>query len=279
MHSTFSDGVLAPELLVEHAVMKGINLIAVTDHDTMAGSDSLRGRDLPLTVLPGVELSLNDMQGLHLLGYGLGRAEPLREKLHQLEMHRLERAHAMLERLSALGMPLDWNDVTAGCRGAVGRAHIARAMVRAGYIADTERAFKRFLGEGKPAFVPAKGLCMAQALPLLRACGFVPVLAHPMELKKNETTLRMLLSHWAEEGLMGVEAYHPTARGRQPAMLERMARSMGLLVTGGSDFHKEPAAVKDGDSHGTIGCSMAAWQTMHDDVQCLLEAVHRLRID
>lgn len=273
MHSTFSDGVLAPELLVEHAVMAGVNVMALTDHDTMAGVDSLQGRELPIQLLPGVELSLRDLHGLHLLGYGFGRAQKLRAVLHDLEDKRLRRAQTMLERLAGLGMPLTWQAVAGNSRGTVGRAHIARAMVQAGYVSNMQAAFRRFLAEGKAAYVPGERLSMAEALPLLRSCGYVPVLAHPMELKKNETTLQMLLCHWAEEGLMGVEAYHPTARGSQAARLDSMARRMGLLVTGGSDFHQ------DGDSHGAIGCSMATWQGMDEDVRMLVSCMRDMWTD
>lgn len=265
-HSTFSDGVLSPSLLVEKAVSMGVTVMAVTDHDTFEGCDSLRDAALPIPVIPGVELSLRDMPGLHLLGYGLTSAPVLRGRVAELARMRVGRAEAMVRRLRDMGIALDWERMTAACRGTVGRAHVARALVAEGYSATMQEAFDRYLGEGKPAYVPGERMSMAEALPLLRGEGFVPVLAHPALLGKDDTTLRQLLEAWAARGLMGVEVYHPSQAGRE-AVLERMARSMGLLVTGGSDYHQ------DGDSHGQLGATAEGWQRAEEDVVALWNAL------
>lgn len=266
MHSTFSDGVLPPALLVEKAVSMGVTVMAVTDHDTFEGCDSLQGTNTPIPVLPGVELSLRDMPGLHLLGYGLTAAPRLRGRVAELARMRVGRAEAMVRRLRDMGIDLDWKRMTAACRGTVGRAHVARALVAEGHVATMQEAFERYLGEGKPAYVPGERMSMAEALPLLRGEGFVPVLAHPALLGKNDMTLRQLLETWVDRGLMGVEVYHPSLIGRE-AVLERMARSMGLLVTGGSDYHQ------DGDSHGQIGATAVGWQHAEEDVAALWKAM------
>ena len=265
-HSTFSDGVLSPSLLVEKAVSMGVTVMAVTDHDTFEGCDSLRDAALPIPVIPGVELSLRDMPGLHPLGYGLTSAPVLRGRVAELARMRVGRAEAMVRRLRAMGITLDWERMTAACRGTVGRAHVARALVAEGYSATMQEAFDRYLGEGKPAYVPGERMSMAEALPLLRGEGFVPVLAHPALLNKDDMTLRQLLEAWADRGLMGVEVYHPSQMGREAA-LERMARSMGLLVTGGSDYHQ------DGDSHGQLGAIAEGWQRAEEDVAALWSAL------
>lgn len=265
-HSTFSDGVLSPSLLVEKAVSMGVTVMAVTDHDTFEGCDSLRDAALPIPVIPGVELSLRDMPGLHLLGYGLTAAPVLRGRVAELARMRVGRAEAMVRRLRDMGIALDWERMTAACRGTVGRAHVARALVAEGYSATMQEAFDRYLGEGKPAYVPGKRMSMAEALPLLRGEGFVPVLAHPALLNKDDMTLRKLLEAWATRGLMGVEVYHPSLMGREAA-LERMARSMGLLVTGGSDYHQ------DGDSHGQMGATAEGWQRVEEDMTALWNAL------
>ena len=266
MHSTFSDGVLSPSLLVEKAMSMGVTVMAVTDHDTFEGCDSLRDAALPIPVIPGVELSLRDMPGLHLLGYGLTAAPVLRGRVAELARMRVGRAEAMVRRLRDMGIALDWERMTAGCRGTVGRAHVARALVAEGYSATLQEAFERYLGEGKPAYVPGERMSMAEALPLLRGEGFVPVLAHPALLNKDDMTLRQLLEAWADRGLMGVEVYHPSLMGREAA-LERMARSMGLLVTGGSDYHQ------DGDSHGQMGATAEGWQRAEEDMTALWNAL------
>ena len=267
-HSTFSDGVLSPSLLVEKAVSMGVTVMAVIDHDTFEGCDSLRDAALPVPVIPGVELSLRDMPGLHLLGYGLTSAPVLRGRVAELARMRVGRAEAMVRRLRDMGIALDWERMTAACRGTVGRAHVARALVAEGYSATMQEAFDRYLGEGKPAYVPGERMSMAEALPLLRGEGFVPVLAHPALLNKDDMTLRQLLEAWATRGLMGVEVYHPSLMGREAA-LERMARSMGLLVTGGSDYHQ------DGDSHGQMGATAEGWLHAAEDMAALWNALRK----
>ena len=210
MHSTYSDGVLAPALLVERAASTGVTAMAITDHDTFEGVDTLQGVSTAIPVLPGVELSLKDMHGLHLLGYGLTAAPELRSTVADLAAKRLIRAQTMISRLASMGMPLNWHAMTAGYSGTLGRAHIARALLEQGYVLSLQEAFDKYLGEGKPAYAAGERLSMAEALPLMRRSGFVPVLAHPALLGKDDLTLRTLIAHWQSQGLMGVEVYHPT---------------------------------------------------------------------
>ena len=221
-----------------------------------------------MLLIPGVELSISDMRGLHLLGYGAGeRAEPLRRTLTELAEARKERAQEILARLDKLGYPLE--DTLLHQQGTVGRAHIARALVEKGWLGSTQEAFDRFLAEGAPAYVPGKRLNMEQALTLLRQCGMVPVLAHPALLSVEETALPMLLQKWQSKGLMGVEVYHPAQRSRGFGGLERIARRMGLLVTGGSDFHTTSL-----DSHGQIGVMCASWPNAAEDAARLMRMIN-----
>lgn len=268
LHSTYSDGVLTPMQLVEKAASLGVTAMAITDHDIFGGADSLQGTATPIPVITGVELSLSDMRNLHLLGYGLAEVCPLRDKVKELAQYRVERAERTLEKLADMGFPMTMKEVIAGGIGTIGRAHMARAMAAKGYVRTVQEAFDRYLTEGKPAYVPGKRLSMTEALPLMRASGFVPVLAHPALLGKDDVTLRALLTHWQEQGLMGVEVYHPSLMSRT-VRLERMARQLGLLVTGGSDFHKE------GDSHGTPGCICREWKTAAEDLSRLLDAIQK----
>lgn len=268
MHTTASDGLLPPEELVRFAAARGVTVMAVTDHDTFAGADSLRGRATPIPVLTGVELSLSDMKGLHLLGYGVTDAPELRHTVRALAEKRLTRAARMVEKLGELGFPLDYDQLCAACEGTVGRMHIVRAMLDKGYVRTAQEAFDRFLGEGRPAYVAGERLTMAQALPLLRRNGFVPVLAHPAELEKDDMTLRMLLESWQKQGLMGVEVYHPSQEKHGFAPLDAMVRRMGLLVTGGSDYHC------DDNRHGQPGCTAIHWRSAEADTQALLQAMN-----
>lgn len=269
MHTTASDGLLSPRALVEFAASRGVTLMAVTDHDTFDGADSLRGKETPIPVLTGVELSIADMKGLHLLGYGAGDAPELRQVVRDLAEKRLTRAARMAEKLTEMGFPLDYGELCAACEGTVGRMHIVRAMLEKGYIRTAEEAFERYLGEGKPAYVAGERLTMAQALPLMRRNGFVPVLAHPAELEKDDMTLRALIEAWQKQGLMGVEVYHPSQERRGFAPLDAMVRRMGLLVTGGSDYHCED------NRHGQPGCTAIHWRSCEADAAALLSAIHQ----
>ena len=264
-HSTASDGVLAPEALVRAAMAAGVTTVALTDHDTFDGVDRLE--NAPIPVIRGIELSINDMHGLHLLGYGVTAAPELRQRVAELAAKRRDRARRITERLAELGMPVDYDALLATCGGTVGRMHIARAMVAAGYAATPQEVFERWLGNDGPAYVAGERLSMAEALPLMRRNGFVPVLAHPAELNKDDITLRALVAAWQEQGLMGVEVYHPSQRGRGFAALDAMVRRMGLLVTGGSDFHAE------GDKHGALGCMADAWTRREEDLAALTAAM------
>lgn len=266
-HSTCSDGVLSPRELVNAAAEAGVTTLAITDHDSFAGVDSLKGRALPIEVIPGVELSLRDMHGLHLLGYGTGEAPGLRRAVNELARERRNRARRMIEKLTALGMPLDEEALASRCGGTIGRLHIARAMLEAGYVATMQEAFERWIGHDGPAYVAGERLSMAEALPLMRQGGFVPVLAHPAELEKDDLTLRALMESWRKQGLMGVEVYHPSQRGRGFAALDATVRRMGLLVTGGSDFHTA------GDKHGALGCMADAWSRRDEDIEALKAAM------
>ena len=156
-HTTSSDGLLTPAELVALADKHRVTLLAVTDHDTFDGAAQLLGKPAPMPILQGVELSLRDMPGLHLLGYGRGTDTPLHRKVRALSQMRLGRARQMVEKLNALGYPLDYDEIAREAKGSVGRPHIARAMVSHGYVVDTREAFDRFLADGAPAYVAGGG--------------------------------------------------------------------------------------------------------------------------
>ena len=267
MHTTASDGVLSPSELVSCAASRGVTIMAITDHDTLDGADSLRGMDMPIPVITGVELSMADMHGLHLLGYGRTEAPELRCVVRELAEKRLTRAERMVEKLCAMGFALDYEEIRARCQGSVGRPHIARMMVEKGYVRSTEAAFDKYIGNDGPAYVPNERLTMAEALPLLLRNGFVPVLAHPAELNKDDVTTHALIDAWQKQGLMGVEVYHPSQQKRSYARLDAFVRRAGLLVTGGSDYHC------DDNRHGQPGSTARYWRDAEADVEALLAAI------
>ena len=253
MHTTASDGTLAPMALAEYAAGRGVTIMAITDHDAFDGADSLRGAD---------------MKGLHLLGYGMTDASELRQTVRELAEKRFTRAERIVDKLGQMGFLLDYEAIRQSAKGTVGRLHIARAMVDKGYVRNTEAAFNKYIGEDREGYVPNESLTMAQALPLMRRNGFVPVLAHPAELELKETMLRMLIESWQQQGLMGVEVYHPSQQKRGFAPLDAAVRRMGLLVTGGSDFHSGTDR-----RHGQPGCTAQHWHNAQEDVEALLAAM------
>lgn len=269
MHTTSSDGLLSPRELAVMTASRGVTIMAITDHDTFAGVDSLIGEETPIPLITGVELSMRDMHGLHLLGYGSGPAIELRQVVAELADKRLSRARRIVEKLTELGYPLDYDELCAECEGTVGRAHIGRALVAKGYVSHINEAFDRLIGNDGPAYVAGERLSMREALPLLRRNGFVPVLAHPAELRVDDMTLRTLLASWQKQGLMGVEVYHPTQMSRGFEPLDAMARRMGFLVTGGSDYHC------DDETHGQPGCTAPYWRRAEADMNELLQFMQR----
>ena len=256
--------------------MHGITLMAVTDHDTMSGSDVLCKENSPVPVIPAVELSMAELPGLHLLGYGLAKGQKLREKITELAALRDKRAQLMLERLKELGMPLSYKELLAkrhlegGPESTIGRPHIARALVRAGYCKNMQEAFAKYIGNEKPAYVPSERMHIEQAISLMNESGFLPVLAHPRELHLEDSLLESLLDKYCMYGLKGLEVYHPSARSRGYDTLLKMARRRGLLITGGSDFHQE-----NDNKHGKIGSTAAAWESKEEDIFAFLDALQR----
>ncbi len=274
LHTNCSDGVLSPELLMHECSMQGITLMAVTDHDTMAGSDILCKEEHSIPVIPAVELSMADLPGLHLLGYGLAEGKKLREKIAELATLRDKRARLMLERLKEMGMPISYKELLAkrhlegGPESTIGRPHIARALVRGGYCKNMQEAFAKYIGNEKPAYIPSERMHIEQAICLLNESGFLPVLAHPRELHLEDHFLESLLDKYCMFGLKGLEVYHPSARNKGYEPLLNMARRRGLLVTGGSDFHQE-----NDNKHGRIGSTAYAWDSKEEDIAAFMEAL------
>lgn len=244
-HTTASDGALPPAELVALARQVGLAVLGVTDHDTTDGLPAaLAAAGGGLEVIPGVELSTDAPVGeVHILGYFIDyRDAGFQARLAQLRDERVGRAQAMVARLAALGMPLAWERVQALASGAVGRPHIAQALVEAGYVADVPEAFDRYLGRGRPAYVEREKLTPTDAVRMIRATGGVAVLAHPYILDtagriKVRLDLPALLPELCDAGLQGLEVYYTNYTRAVTAELRLVAERWGLVATGGSDFH------------------------------------------
>ena len=244
-HTLRSDGVLGPKALVTQAAEAGVRLLALTDHDTLAGYREVRGGELPrgLELLPGIEINAvvdprHDVwEGeLHVLGFGMDPDDDAFEATLALQRgERRRRFDRIVARLRDLGMPVDDQlpDVSAADDDALGRPTIARALIRTGHADSVEDAFRRWLARGMPAYVPRNGLGPAAAIEAIRAAGGVAVLAHFREAPEHLDVVRELIGL----GLRGLEVYYRSFDRPTVAALERIAGDLSLVATGGSDYH------------------------------------------
>ncbi len=240
-HSTRSDGTATPAELVAQAVEHGLDVVALTDHDTADGwSEAAQvAGELGITLVRGMEISTTyDGRSVHLLGYLPDPTyPPLAEELGRIRSGRDGRLPLMVQRLQEMGIDLTEDDVrAAGEEGAVtGRPHVADALVAKGVVVDRDEAFKTLLGPGGAAFVPRYATSLLDAVDLVRAAGGVSVVAHPWGRGRVLTT--EVLTMLAERGLTGIEVDHQTHTVEQRALLREIAGELGLVATGSSDYH------------------------------------------
>jgi hypothetical protein len=240
VHSNASDGTDEPAEVIRRAAAAGLDVLALTDHDTQAGVAEA-GAALPpgLTLLPGMELSCQlGGRSVHLLCFLFDPADPaLCAETSQIRDDRVYRARAMTERLRELGAGVSWEQVTAIAGDAVvGRPHIARALTAAGAIASPADAFTaEWIGDGGRAFVDRYAPELTRAVGLVRAAGGVPVLAHPRS--PGYEIPDAVITELAGAGLAGIEVFHPDHDQATRYRLTGLARSLGLISTGGSDDH------------------------------------------
>ncbi len=242
LHSLESDGRLSPGDLVELAHRNGVRRLALTDHDTTAGVAAARsaGGRLGVEVIAGIELN-TDIPGneVHVLGFFLDLDQPaFQARLEEFRAGRLGRAEAMVAKLGALGFPIAWERVRAlaGEGAAVGRPHVAQALLEAGHVASIPEAFERFIGRNGPAYADRAKLLPQEAIELIHSVDGLAVLAHPLEGEGVE----QLIPELAAAGLDGVECYYQGYDPAQVGRLVELTRAHGLVPTGGSDYHGFP---------------------------------------
>ncbi len=240
-HSTASDGSLSPGDLVDLAAKKGLSALALTDHDTLDGLPEARaaGEARNIDVIAGVELSVADGErSVHLLGLFLPeRPGPLAEALAYLRERRHNRNRLILDKLRALGVPLEYKAVTALAKGAVGRPHIAQAMLAMGAVTSFKEAFSRYLGAHGRAYVPKDKLTFERAVALIHDEGGLAALAHPYMLGLAGAALIETVGRYRDAGLDAIEALYTEHSQAQTLEYLALSRRFGLAVTGGSDFH------------------------------------------
>jgi len=242
VHTRISDGVSAPEEVVEQAKKAGLTAVCIADHDSIGAIEQAlwASQKYGVEVIPSIELSsqIGDKE-LHILGYFVDwRAKWFRDKLVELQEDRRKRVKIMIDRLAGLGVKIPYNLVISIDGGVIGRPHIALAMLDRGYVKTFQEAFDKYLGHGKPAYVGKYPLTPVEALDIIRRAGGVPVLAHPLYARADD-----MLPELVEQGLRGIEVYHSKHDASTTKHYKQLAEKYGLTITGGSDSHGREVSV------------------------------------
>ena len=233
-HTNASDGILEPAALVEAMRKRGVTIFSITDHDTLRAYENLHVSDAQLVA--GIEINTTwHGNEVHVLGYGLPLdPSPLTATLEQNRQARLARMQRSVVQLNAHGYAVSESDVMTqvGSGHAVGRPHVAKALVAAGLVRDVATAFRTLLGAGGAGYVPAQHITPMEAVDVIRRSGGVPVLAHPGRLKDES-----IVDDLADCGLVGLEVFYSTHSASQTAHFRALANRLSLVMTAGSDFH------------------------------------------
>ena len=239
-HSTASDGVYSPTELLHRVQEVGLRVVALTDHDTTDGIEEAAStaQALDIEFIPGIELN-SDVSGgeVHILGYYLEYQRPAFQAiLKVLRDARVRRGERMVERLNEEGVSITWERVREIAQGSVGRPHIAQALMEAGYVKSINEAFEKYIGNGKPAYVPRYKLTPEDAVRLIVSANGLPVIAHPITLPGLDM-LHTWLPGLKAAGLVGLETYYGPYTQQDEQALLALAHEYKLIPTGGTDFH------------------------------------------
>jgi predicted metal-dependent phosphoesterase TrpH len=242
IHSTYSDGVLRPAELVDLAKKQGLSAIAITDHDTADGTDEAiqRGFEKEIEVVSGIEISSwHGETSMHILGYGFRHDdEQFISRLRLLQQGRETRNVRIIENLNKLGIRVELEELLQYSEyGQTGRPHIARLLVDKGVTKTIDLAFKHYLRRGAPAYSERFRFSAHDAIAMISEAGGIAVLAHPSSLDPSLRSIPALLKDLCKEGLAGVEVYYPSHSPKAVKALLQMSEELGLIITGGSDFH------------------------------------------
>ncbi|SDN87617.1 hypothetical protein SAMN04488516_1108 [Desulfonauticus submarinus] len=239
-HSTASDGTLSPTELIKLAKTIGLKAIALTDHDTTKGlSEALKaGKKYGIEVICGCELSVQFKGITHILGLWIDPKAPiLNSALEFLRNKRQERNQKIIERLNKIGIKINYAEVKAKAKGTIGRPHIAQVLVEKKIAGSIQEAFNNFLGPKGKAFVPKEKFSPQKAISILKEEQATIILAHPFSLGLAEKEVTEAISYLKSIGLEGIEVYYSEHSPEQIAFYRNLAHKLGLLISGGSDFH------------------------------------------
>lgn len=261
LHTTASDGLCEPAALVDLAWRAGIRTMSVTDHDTVAALSDVESAATAsgIAFVPGIEITaVHEGRDVHVLGYFIDRDDQaLAAFLEEQRADRIRRLAAIADKLADMGKPVNRTELLAPHRPgrSLGRPLVAKALVRAGYVADTRQAFDQLIGQGKPAFVPRRGACPADVIGIIHRAGGVASLAHPGLLKRDD-----LIPGMIDAGLAAVEAFHSEHSVVTTEHYLEFAERHGILVSGGSDYHGEKERRRA--AFGTVGLPPARFEKL-----------------
>lgn len=279
LHSSASDGWLAPDELMRLAHSRGAAWVALSDHDTTLGVESAgqEAQALGMGFIPAVEVSAGGETEIHILGYGVksDASSPLAQLCERMREDRHKRLLRMIDNLNAGGIPITEAMVLkhAQNHASIGRPHIARALVQLGAARDIRDAFAHFLTPGCKAYVPREKVEPEEAIRVIAQSGGVPVLAHPILSYGSMGRVRRALAQLVPQGLQGVECYHSAQSPLQAVELRKLAGAHSLVITGGSDYHggvvqrrKKPTLPLDGVH------TFSDWQQQLDRLLAAIDA-------
>jgi predicted metal-dependent phosphoesterase TrpH len=255
-HTTASDGTDTPTQLVEHALAAGLDVVAITDHDTTAGwAEAMAAAPPRMTVVPGAEFSCVHYTGtgrrisMHVLGYLFDPDDvELRTERARLRTSRVDRARRIVELLEADDYPITWNAVqTLVGKGTVGRPHIGRALVDAGVVPSVDAAFRSVLSSRQPYYVPKADTPVLDAVRMIRAAGGLPVFAHPLARRRGPVVDIDVVAAMVSAGLVGIEVDHPDQDDTDRAEAAAWAAEFNLVALGSSDYHGSNKTVRLGE--------------------------------
>ena len=255
VHTTASDGQLSPVEVVDYAISKGLSGVAITDHDTITGlQDAISyGKLKGVIIIPGIELSTEfEGEEVHILGYKIDYAnQELLETLNILRDERAHRAQKIIHKLQGLGMKISFQEVQAIAKeGVIGRPHIAKILIKKGYVKTVQEAFEKYLNKGCSAYVPRYKLSPFDAVDLIKKAGGITVMAHPGLVKKLG-----LVEELIKHGIDGIEVSHPDHNNEQNKSFESLASDNQLYITAGSDFHHPPYELENRSDLGDVKIS------------------------
>lgn len=263
-HTTFSDGTYTPTKLVDEYFKLGVQVLAITDHDCVDGVqealEATKKYDGKMKIIPGVELSTeNDNRPVHILGYYVDvNNKPMLETMAWLRDSRDNRLFKMIDRLAELGFNISVDDCRTEGK-TIGRPHVAKALVQAGYFDSVQEAFDKLLHFGGPAYITHAKLSPKEAVDLIHAAGGIAILAHPSEICDDDMVLELLDSIAFD----GIEVYHPANRpDKRLALIKQWANERNLLIGGGTDFHGVPDRFPN---------KLGIWMVNYDDVKGIIE--------